>query len=363
MNYFIGIMSGTSLDGIDIVLAEFAEKITCHHQAEYPYPGELKETLLALSQGAKISLAEIGRIDHLLGKTYAAAVNRFIDEFAIDKAQIAAIGCHGQTVYHQPNSDTPFSMQLGDANLIAALTGITTIADFRRKDIAFGGQGAPLVPAFHQALFSQKAQTCIVLNIGGIANISILNQDSVQGFDTGPGNMLMDSWIWQHLRQPFDKDGAWAATGKINPALLARLLQDPYFAKPIPKSTGREHFHLGWLEQQLRDFSALAPQDVQASLLALTVQSIANDVNKFPAGELLVCGGGARNGALMQALATALPGWQVMRTNDKGVDADSLEAMAFAWLAYRTLNRKTGSLPSVTGASQASILGAIYYPD
>ncbi|WP_028025956.1 anhydro-N-acetylmuramic acid kinase [Enterovibrio calviensis] len=363
---YIGIMSGTSLDGIDLVVADFENhSAQLHHQAMYPFPEELKSKLIALSQGAPVTLQEIGTIDHFLGKTYASAVNRFLNETGRSHQDITAIGCHGQTVFHQPDGPMPFTMQLGDANLIAALTGITTVADFRRKDMALGGQGAPLVPAFHRYLFGESHQTRVVLNIGGIANISVLAPNApVSGYDTGPGNMLMDSWILQHQQQPYDKNGAWAATGSVNTALLSQMLEDEYFELSAPKSTGRERFHQGWLTQQLALFvHAVSPEDVQATLLALTAQSIANELNNDDAGELLVCGGGAKNTALMSALQNALPRWQVMPTDKKGVEGDSLEALAFAWLARQALNGEPGNLPEVTGASRQCRLGAIYFPD
>lgn len=363
---YIGIMSGTSLDGIDMVAASFSgASVVLHHQAMYPFPEALKDRLIALSQGTPVTLEEIGTIDHFLGKTYAESVNRFLQEKGLEAHTITAIGCHGQTVFHKPTGPMPFTMQLGDANLIAALTGITTVADFRRKDMALGGQGAPLVPAFHQYLFGAENTTKVVLNIGGIANISVLSPTNpVVGYDTGPGNMLMDAWVHKHLGHPYDKDGVWAASGLVNQALLTQLLSDDYFALPAPKSTGRELFNHSWLEAQLSIFNeAVKPEDVQATLLAFTAHSIANDVRRFGHGELLVCGGGARNNALMAALQALLPDWQVMTTDDKGVNGDSLEALAFAWLAQQALEGNPGNLPDVTGASRSCRLGAIYYPD
>ncbi|WP_325895445.1 anhydro-N-acetylmuramic acid kinase [Grimontia sp. NTOU-MAR1] len=363
---YIGIMSGTSLDGIDMVAASFSDQsATLHHQAEYPFPEKLKDKLIALSQGASVTLEEIGTIDHFLGKTYAEAVNRFLAESTLKAEEIAAIGCHGQTVFHKPTGPMPFTMQLGDANIIAALTGITTVADFRRKDMALGGQGAPLVPAFHQFLFSTDSTTKVVLNIGGIANISVLAPDQpVIGYDTGPGNMLMDSWVSKHHGKPYDKDGVWAASGVVNQALLTQMLSDGYFAQSTPKSTGRELFNQRWLETHLNTFSQpVNAEDIQATLLAFTAQSIANDVTLYGSGELLVCGGGARNKTLMTALQLALPCWQVMPTDDIGINGDSLEALAFAWLAYQALKGKPGNLTDVTGASRPCRLGAIYYPD
>ncbi len=362
---YIGIMSGTSLDGIDLVLAQFENgAVTLLDEAVFTFPESLKPSLLLLSQGQAISLESLGTIDHLLGLAYADTVNQFLNEKGLVKEQITAIGCHGQTVFHKPTGPHRFSMQLGDANLIAALTGITTVADFRRKDMAFGGQGAPLVPAFHQFVFSDPTLVRVVLNIGGIANITVLEPEkSVIGFDTGPGNMLMDAWILRHLGVSYDKNGEWAQTGKVHEALLVDLLSEPYFDQTHPKSTGRELFHLGWLDNKLSQFTGLTPEDVQATLLKLTVDTIAKEVRHFSAGELLVCGGGAQNKALMSQLAFALPRWHVMKTDEKGLPADGLEALAFAWLAKQCLEGKNANLPSVTGASRACRLGAIYYPD
>ncbi|WP_083539546.1 anhydro-N-acetylmuramic acid kinase [Enterovibrio coralii] len=363
---YIGIMSGTSLDGIDMVAAEFSgDDIRVLHQSMYPFPAELVEKLISLSQGAPVTLEEVGTIDHFLGVTYANAVNRFLDEHQLPPASVTAIGCHGQTVFHKPDGDMRFTMQLGDANIIAAQTGITTVADFRRKDMALGGQGAPLVPAFHKGLFSDPHLCRVILNIGGIANISVLEPNKpVIGYDTGPGNMLMDSWIKQHKGQGYDKDGLWAASGTVNTQLLNQMLSEPYFARVAPKSTGRELFHAGWLRQQLDMFGEdLNEEDVQATLLALTAQSIANDVAKYTAGELLVCGGGAQNIALMSAMQAALPTWKVLTTDERGVDGDSMEALAFAWLAKQAIEGKPGNLSEVTGASRQCRLGAIYYPD
>ncbi|PKF49813.1 anhydro-N-acetylmuramic acid kinase [Enterovibrio nigricans] len=363
---YIGIMSGTSLDGIDMVAAEFnGDNIRVLHQSMYPFPTELVEKLIALSQGAPVTLEEIGTIDHFLGLTYSNAINRFLDEHALSASTVTAIGCHGQTVFHKPEGDMRFTMQLGDANIIAAQTGITTVADFRRKDMALGGQGAPLVPAFHKGLFSDPNLCRVILNIGGIANISVLAPNQpVIGYDTGPGNMLMDSWVMQHKGQRYDKEGLWASSGLVNSALLNQMMAEPYFAKDAPKSTGRELFHAGWLGKQLDNFNdVLRIEDVQATLLALTAQSIANDVMKYPAGELLVCGGGAKNTALMASLQHALPAWHVTTTDERGVDGDSMEALAFAWLAKQAIEGKPGNLSEVTGASRQCRLGAIFYPD
>ncbi|WP_299015215.1 anhydro-N-acetylmuramic acid kinase [uncultured Photobacterium sp.] len=358
---YIGIMSGTSMDGVDTVLVEIDGnqiELLCDHS--FPMGENLKRSLLDICLGQPTSLQAIGELDHRLGHLFADAVLALLDKAGIDPSTVKAIGSHGQTVFHSPNTEYAFTMQLGDANIISAKTGITTIADFRRKDMAFGGQGAPLVPAFHQQLFSQPDLTRVILNIGGIANITILDPGKpVTGFDTGPGNMLMDAWINKHQGKRFDSDGEWALSGKLNTELLNTLISNPYFALQPPKSTGRELFNLPWLEEHLALFS-LPPEDVQRTLAEFTAVTISNDVKKERPGELLVCGGGAHNRLIMNRLTELLPKWQVMTTADRGVDIDNMEAMAFAWLAYRTLHKLPGNLPEVTGASQLTSLGAIY---
>ncbi len=365
LGLYIGVMSGTSLDGIDLVAVKFTGQ-TPHLLAKrmMAFPQKMKELLIALSQGEKITLQEIGQINHLLGQTYADCINLFIEEYQINKHDIQAIGCHGQTVFHQPESEYPFTMQLGDANIIAIKTGILTVADFRRKDMALGGQGAPLVPAFHAAMFSDPNICRVIVNIGGIANITILQpNEAVEGYDTGPGNMLMDAWINKHKGSAFDRNGEWASEGLVDLAFLHQLLSAPYFSKPQPKSTGRELFHLTWLEEQIALFGqSLKAEDIQASLLRFTARSIANEIKMRPAGELLVCGGGAKNQQLMKALQEELPLWKVIDT-DSIMDSDYVEAIAFAWLASRTLSGKPGNLPEVTGASRECLLGAIYLPN
>lgn len=358
---YIGIMSGTSMDGVDTVLVEIDDNrvsLLCEHA--FPMGKNLKQSLLDICLGQPTSLQAIGELDHRLGHLFADAVLALLEKANIDSSSVKAIGSHGQTVFHSPTTEHPFTMQLGDANIISAKTGITTVADFRRKDMAFGGQGAPLVPAFHQQLFSQPDLTRVILNIGGIANITILDPAKpVTGFDTGPGNMLMDAWITKHLGKRFDANAEWALTGNVNNDLLNSLMCDPYFALQPPKSTGRELFNLPWLENHLEQFT-LSAEDVQRTLAEFTAVSISNDVTKETPGELLVCGGGAHNPLIMQRLAELLPQWQVITTADRGVDIDNMEAMAFAWLAYRTLHKLPGNLPEVTGATQLTPLGAIY---
>ncbi|RTZ15073.1 anhydro-N-acetylmuramic acid kinase [Vibrio aquaticus] len=364
---YIGVMSGTSLDGVDTALVEIKSgeiKLLASH--DFPYPPALRKNVLAVCTGQTTNLIEIGQLDHLLGKLYSDAILALLEHSEINAQQIRAIGNHGQTVFHQPNSPQPFTMQLGDANIIAARTGIDTVADFRRKDMALGGQGAPLVPAFHQSIFKPGDSSVVVLNIGGIANISVLRPNQpVIGYDTGPGNMLMDAWCQKHTGQAYDKNGQFASQGAVHQALLNELLSEPYLTLAAPKSTGRELFNIDWLEGHLKRFS-LAVEDVQRTLCEFTAITIADEVRKYLTGstpELLVCGGGALNPLLMERIHHHLPNWSVMTTNDKGVDSDNMEAMAFAWLAYRRIHNLPSNLPEVTGASRPASLGVIYPAD
>ncbi|HHE3594783.1 MULTISPECIES: anhydro-N-acetylmuramic acid kinase [Pasteurella] len=363
--YYIGVMSGTSLDGVDLALMDFScVQPQLIHSDFYPMPPAIRQQISALCNSGATTLQALGELDHQLGLLYTECIQQFLQKHRLSPEQITAIGCHGQTVWHSPNSHYPFTMQIGDANLIAAKTGITTVADFRRKDMAFGGQGAPLVPAFHQALFRKPNQATVVLNVGGISNISrLLPNEEVIGYDTGPGNTLLDAWIEKHQGKAYDKDAEWAKSGKVNTDLLADLLDEPFFALPAPKSTGRELFNLAWLNKKLEKHTALSPQDVQATLVELTAQSIVDQLNQIETAldrHLLVCGGGVKNCLLMARLTTLLPQWQVQTTNDYDLDADYVEAAAFAWLAYQRLNDLPGNLPSVTGAKCAVSLGAIY---
>ncbi len=360
---FIGVMSGTSLDGIDVVLAAIDERMVAQ-QASYchPMPLQLKKDILGMCQGQSTTLSAVGKLDAQLGILFAEAVQALLTKAGLTAQDITAIGCHGQTVWHEPLGEPAFTMQLGDNNRIAAMTKIATVGDFRRRDMAYGGQGAPLVPAFHHALLAHSTERRMVLNIGGIANLSMLLPDlPVRGFDTGPGNMLMDAWIWRNRSLPYDKDAAWALSGQVNQPLLELMYSDPYFAKPAPKSTGREYFNAGWLNKQLNKIPGIKPEDVQATLAELTALSIAEQVQLAGGCErLLVCGGGARNPLVMSRMSTLLPGTEVCVTDDFGVSGDDMEALAFAWLAFRTLSGKSGNLPSVTGASCETILGAVY---
>jgi len=360
---YIGVMSGTSLDGVDVVLAAIDDRMVAQQASlSWPIPVSLKEAILAISQGQQLTLSQLGQLDSRLGKLFADAVLALLKQENLRPQDIVAIGCHGQTVWHEPGGDAPHTLQIGDNNQIVARTGITVVGDFRRRDMALGGQGAPLVPAFHQALLAHPVERRMVLNIGGIANLSLLFPGlPVRGYDTGPGNMLMDAWIWRQKGQPYDKDARWASTGSVIRPLLQQMLSDPWFARPAPKSTGREYFNYGWLERQLAHFPGLAGSDVQATLAELTAVSIAEQVLLSGGCErLLVCGGGGRNPLVMARLASLLPGIEVGTTDEAGISGDDMEALAFAWLAWRTVAGLPGNLPSVTGASQPSVLGAIF---
>ncbi|EGY33357.1 anhydro-N-acetylmuramic acid kinase [Aggregatibacter actinomycetemcomitans serotype e str. SC1083] len=366
--YYLGIMSGTSLDGVDVALMAFTEQPQFIAGQFTSMPTHLRQDLLQLVSHGTTTLQQLGELDQRLALLYADAVNRFLTTHNLPSQHIRAIGCHGQTVWHAPQGDFPFTLQIGDMHLLAARTDIDVVGDFRRKDMAFGGQGAPLVPAFHQALFYDERWATVVLNIGGISNISVLlPHQPIIGYDTGTGNALMDGWIERHLGKSYDADGQWARSGKVRLELLAEMLKEPYFQLPPPKSTGRELFNLAWLEKTLAKTTALLgeipPQDVQATLLEFTAQSIALALNRLETElprRLLVCGGGAKNGLLMERLQALLPNWQYLPTNDAGLDVDYVEAAAFAWLAYRRINNLPSNLPSVTGAKSAVSLGAIF---
>lgn len=364
---YIGVMSGTSLDGIDIALVNITANNTSFITGEtYSIPDNIKSDLLTICEQKQSSLQKLGEIDHQLGELYATTINDFINQHQLDKNKIIAIGCHGQTIYHAPYGENPFTMQIGDANIIAAKTDITTIADFRRKDMALGGQGAPLVPAFHQAIFSEPNKNRVILNIGGISNISVLTPNKpIIGYDTGPGNVLLDSWIMANLNKPYDQDANWAKTGKIDERLLTELLHEPYFEQSYPKSTGRELFNFNWLKQKLSAFN-LPAQDIQATLVELTVKITVDELlnrqrldPSLPC-ELFICGGGAKNPLIIERFTKLLPNWLVTTTDQQGISADYMEAIAFAWLAYCRINNLVSNIPSVTGATKSVSLGVIY---
>lgn len=362
---FAGLISGTSMDGVDAALVRFGEH-SCETIAArvQPYPDELCRALLAAAQNpVSIGVDELAKLDHAVGAAFSEAANALIAEAKTPAAEIAGIGSHGQTLRHSPTGKQPYTLQIGDPNLIAQRTGITTVADFRRRDVAAGGEGAPLAPAFHHWLLDDEATTRCVLNLGGIANLTVLSGsgDSVVGFDTGPASTLMDAWIREHRGDAFDKDGAWAKSGRVSQDLLKRLLADRYFDLPAPKSTGFEYFNLAWLKPYLSEHP-LPAEDVQATLAELTVETVAAALaNEAPnCSELIVCGGGVHNGWLMHRLAAAVGPVPVVTSAKHGVDPDWVEAAAFAWLARQTLNRLPGNLPSVTGAASAEILGGVY---
>ena len=366
---YLGLISGTSADGIDVALASFARKPKLLASLAHPYPENLRRRILTLAQGdGRIALDEFGALDVEIARAFAAAATALLQREGIAANKIRALGSHGQTVRHRPLGATPYTMQLGDPNVIAELTGITTVADFRRRDIAAGGHGAPLAPAFHAAMLERDKKTRVVLNLGGIANITILPGDERQplrGFDTGPASCLLDAWIAKHLDQPYDKDGAYAASGRIDETLLKRLLADPYFAEPPPKSTGREVFHLTWLNEHLRGL-ALAPKHVQATLVALSAITIADAIRAYARGarEVWACGGGVHNPVLMMAIADALAPIPVESIAEIGIDPDFVEAMTFAWLARERLDdRAAPNVHTVTGARGPRVLGGVYYGD
>ena len=367
MSLYIGVMSGTSLDGIDVSITDFSDdQIQLVAAETYPFSEQLRRDLHQLIATARTHLHQLGQIDVALGHAYSEAINQLLDETQISANQIVAIGCHGQTVFHAPDCRYPFSMQIGNANVIAEKTGITTITDFRQRDMVLGGQGAPLVPAFHQALFHSHNENRVIANIGGIGNITILPKDKknvVSGFDTGPGNVLMDEWYQQHHLDLYDANGDWARDGTVDKELLDILMMDNFFGQAIPKSTGREYFNLKWLANILTQVDKAIPaKDIQKTLLEMTARSITDAITTYAedTDAVYVCGGGSHNEVLMNALRKHLPGISVETTSKLGLAPDWVEACAFSWLAMRTLAHQAGNLPAVTGADKPSILGAIY---
>lgn len=366
---YIGLMSGTSMDGIDACLIDLSNgtKLICTNKTELPR--KVRNRLLALAQNEPTKnsacLIQLGELDAELGELFAAAAQTVLKLQSLKPEQIKAIGSHGQTLWHHPHGDFPFSLQLGDPARIAERTGITTVANFRQRDIAAGGQGAPLVPAFHAALFQVEHENRAILNIGGMANLTLLpagrSLDEVSGFDTGPGNALLDIQSQRYLGTSCDMNGALAAAGHCNDALLEKLMSDQYFMLAPPKSTGREYFNAAWLEHHLRG-AIYSPADIQATLVELTVRSAAQAIldNLPGCHRVLVCGGGAYNPQLMKRLAACLPEMIIESTATYGIDPDWIEAMAFAWLAHQTLEFCPGNLPRVTGARRQVILGAIH---
>lgn len=365
---YIGLMSGTSADGIDGALVDLSDhgfRILATRSVDYS-PGIKEAIESVISLYPDVSEQEIHQLDKALGEDFARIAVDLAREAGTDRA-IVAVGSHGQTVYHGPEGDPPRSLQLADPGLIASRTGLTVVADFRSNDIRAGGQGAPLAPAFHNAMFRSTDANRIVVNIGGIANLTVLpahRDEPVLGFDTGPGNTLMDQWCRLHTGRAFDSGGQWAARGQVDEDLVEALLSDPYFAAAAPKSTGREYFHLDWLKERYPGWREVRAVDLQASLLEVTVRSIARAATDAGGGdaEVYVCGGGARNDALMARLDALVQGG-VATTDALGLPAEWVEACAFAWLAHRRIHERPGNLPSVTGASREVLLGSIHEPD
>ena len=360
---YAGVMSGTSLDGVDAVIADFSpaagKPCLLLAAAQVPFARDLSADLLALQRPGIDELARAGRAANALADTYADAINMALGRAGLAAADIVAAGVHGQTLRHRP--DEGWTLQLNNPARVAEKAGVAVVADFRSRDVAAGGEGAPLVPAFHAALFGGNAHRVIV-NLGGIANITDLPaQGEVRGFDTGPGNILLDLWHARHRGAAYDRDGAWARAGRVDGSLLTALLAEPFFARTPPKSTGRDLFHGDWLDAKLAG-RAIAPADVQATLVALTARTVADAValHCALATEILVCGGGAKNAALMDALTAALAPRSVATTAAHGVAVEHVEALAFAWLAREALAGRPGNLPAVTGARGLRVLGAIY---
>lgn len=365
-NFIIGTMCGTSMDSLDVALVQFTDNAPPNicKAATYDLPADYKTRhLKIINANGKTSVQELGELDVWTGQVYASLINKFISDYEVDRKQIKAIANHGQTIWHAPNAQSAFSMQIGSNSEIAQRTQITTVGDFRGADIAAGGQGAPLAPALHREIFFNQDESRCIVNIGGFSNVSILQQDKYLGFDTGPGNSVLDYWTEKNFAMPYDKDGAIAAKGTVIPELLYAMLSDPYFKKAPPKSTGREYFNPAWLQKHLQNFEDknYAAEDVLATLVALTTQSIANAIkeNAVSATQIYVCGGGAKNPQIMASL-TSLFEKKVHTTNALGVDPDWIEATLFAWLAYKRINKAPIDLTQITGSSQPVLLGALY---
>ncbi len=354
------------MDGIDAALVELGDhECKVLETAAVDYPTELREQLLHGSRTpASCTVDKIGQLDQWVGECFRDATLRLLTQANIEAKTIRAIGSHGQTLRHQPRAARPFTLQIGDPNIIAAGTGITTVADFRRRDIAVGGEGAPLTPAFHRWLFSSTEKSRAVLNIGGIANVTMLSSPTVIGFDTGPGNTLLDGWTRNNLDEAFDNEGNWARSGTVSEPLLGEMLSDPYFDLLPPKSTGFEYFNGAWVRSKLpsSDNANMPAADIQATLAELSARTIAKSILRYSPDveEVLVCGGGVHNTDLMQRLRSYLSGTQVTSTGAFGLHPDWVEAAAFAWHAKRCLEKKTGNIPEVTGADRAEVLGAVY---
>jgi anhydro-N-acetylmuramic acid kinase len=363
MGLYLGLMSGTSMDAIDASLVDFdAKPLRIVANSATPFDSQLKSRIAALLESPdRVALDELGQVDVALAQAFASAATRLLETAGIPPSAVAAIGSHGQTLRHRPDLPLPFTWQIGDPNTLAEMTGITVVGDFRRRDVAAGGQGAPLLPVFHDHVFRSDEEDRVIVNVGGIANVTILTRDAtVTGFDTGPGNRLLDAWIAEHQGREYDEGGRWASSGACDATLLRQLLDEPYLSLRPPKSTGRELFNLPWLRAKLGLFER-RPEDVQATLLEFTAVTIATAVRQFaPGGALYVCGGGASNQRLLDAIGARISPNPVASTAALGLDPDYVESVAFAWFAERTLTGLTSSAGSVTGARGARILGGVY---
>ncbi|MCY3840704.1 MAG: anhydro-N-acetylmuramic acid kinase [Gammaproteobacteria bacterium] len=361
---YVGVMSGTSVDGLDVAVVDMSAGVPrIAESTTVALPVALATALVALSSPGDDEIDRAGACDAAFGEFIGRAVLGCLETWGIPPSAIRAIGCHGQTIRHRPDSTPPFTMQIGDPNRVAETTGIDTVADLRRRDMAAGGQGAPLAPLFHDALFRDAERHRIVVNVGGIANATILSaaSDAILGFDTGPGNALLDAWARHCKGEPYDRGGAWASHGEVATKLLEALRLDPFVSRPPPKSTGKERYNLDYVLRVSAPFDTPS-QDVQATLLEFTAWSIATAVGRWGpgTGDVVVCGGGRHNRALMGRLAANLPGYGILRSDDLDVDGDGLEAAAFAWFAYRTVSGQPSNVPAVTGAKGPRVLGAIY---
>ena len=358
---FVGLISGTSRDGVDAALVSLQDDRTdLLHAICLPYPGALRRDLdRMIEAGEEPPPGRVSALDEQLGRFFARSVVELTEQAGVERRDIMAIGSHGQTVWHDPAGDPPVSIQLGSGSLIARVTGITTVSDFRRADLRAGGQGAPLAPLLHRKAFNSPDERRAVLNLGGIANLTLLGGENVTGFDTGPGNCLLDAWIRQCRGLDYDESGAWAATGNVSEGLLDALLDEPYFKRLPPKSTGLEHFNLGWLLSRMDD-SGLSTADVQCTLAELTASTIAHDLLEFRPRRLLVCGGGIRNAYLLARLKEHLGDCEVESTAAHGMDPDWVEAILFAWLARERIEGRTLDTRSVTGAREPVLLGKIF---
>ncbi|ODS24743.1 anhydro-N-acetylmuramic acid kinase [Candidatus Endobugula sertula] len=365
---YIGLMSGTSADSLDAALVDFSTlPLKVVNTYSLPIAKKTRNLIHQLAIAGNNEIAHLRQLDRETALLSCKVVRTLCQQANCQLQSIIAIGSHGQTIRHYPtkNHETGYSLQVGDPNIIAENLGVTTISDFRRRDIAAGGQGAPLAPAFHNAVFHSKNKDRIILNLGGIANITLLTKSGkVIGYDTGPANGLMDSWCQKHQGKPYDIDGKWASEGNTNNKLLEQLLAHPFFTQSFPKSTGREEYNLPWLEQEIASFKhTLKPEDIQATLLQLTVESIANAIEQHDqqaSADLYLCGGGTHNPALFNALITRLKPRRLASTEALGISPDWVEAIAFAWLAKQTMDKAAGNLPAVTGANRDVILGGIY---